>query len=168
MSIPMFRQPLHWRLFFTCSKVSHHPVQTRYVHHRLGEIMDELKLGNRTLAAIMSPEDPKRRETLRVQIVGWRGGKGMELESAERCVDGLHEAGWDGTLDEFVTEYVTEIPATPASPESLDLLEERVGAVETQLGLLVAELRELRAFLQPPGAAPRSSPLPHRPNVEDQ
>ena len=126
--------------------------------------MDELGLSNRGFAAILEPDDEKRRDTARVRISEHRNGKGMERATAERYAAGLTQAaGRTITADELL---VSEAEA-PASPESLALLASRVGEVEEQLELLVAEFRELVGFLRPPGAAPRSLPLPRQPSVED-
>ena len=134
-----------------------------YTQHRLDELMDELDLGNRTLARLI---DPAKSEGWRTRIVDWRKGRMMAPESAERVVAGLQAAGWQGTIEDFVIEP-GEGPERPASPESLQLLERRVGEVEQQLRLVVEELRQLRGVLpQSRGEDPPASLLPRRPSAE--
>lgn len=122
-------------------------VAERNWRHRLDELMDEFDLGNRGLATLMEPDDPKRRDSVRNQIIGWRKGHMMKLANAERVVAGLNKAaGREVTLGELL---VTEPElGRVAGPESLDRLEARVEGVETELrsphGLLTTILGELR------------------------
>ena len=135
-------------------------VASMFHSHRLDEIMTELDdLRNQTLARLI---DPERVDTMRSNVIAWRKGREMTRESAAAVVRGLRAAGWQGTIDDLLIER-----EAPASPESLALLEERVGEVEAQLRALVAGVRELSEFLRPPGAGPRALPLPHRPSAED-
>lgn len=119
--------------------------------------MTRLDLSNRGLATVMEPDDEKKRDALRVRIIGWRGGRGMEQRNAERITAALTQvAGQDVTLDEFLVrpqdqrQNELELQQVRQALEELPRIVEVLDRLEPLLAPLEALVREHEASAQRP------------------